>query len=72
MCSSGPRDALDFLEAAFVHDEMEVDAAIGPEGDPAEVGDRGENGDSDLASPAKSSEHACCRRIGRDDDIGTV
>ena len=57
-------------DEALVHDEVQVDALVGPELEAREVGDRRAGGNEHLAAQAQRAEDQRRGRPGRDDDVG--
>ena len=66
------RELLDVPVRAVVHDEMEVDAGMGPELEARQVEDRGADRRAQPAAPAQATEDRVDARVGGHDDIGRV
>jgi hypothetical protein len=67
-----PGRPLDRCEAGGVHDEVEIDPGVSPELEAGEIGGRRAGRHRLAAASSQGAEHARCRRIGRDDDVGPV
>ena len=63
------RNPLDRRDERGVHDDVEVDPAIGPQLEPGEVGDRRADGAAHLAAQAEAAEDHRRHRPRRDDDV---
>ena len=62
-----PGDPLHLLDRLAVGDRVEVDARVGPEAEPREVGDRRDDRDVEAPARAQLAEDGGGARVGRDD-----
>ena len=67
----GPRDRLDLLDRLAVGDRVQVNAGVGPEPQPREVGDRRDDRDVEAAAQAQLAEDGRGSRVRGDDRSGS-